>query len=173
MVKLLTALLGSLFLAGIALAGVSAVDPPAASAAPSGGYVGKCGGGKIFLKAGERQSFYYHNQQRKSRNMRQLCVQPNLQKAARAHSANMLRSGNFSHGNVGQRLRRHGYNWSRYGENIAYNSGSPKPASIFRSWMNSSGHRSNILDRGFREVGIGTAEGRGRTMWTVDFGNRR
>jgi uncharacterized protein YkwD len=44
--------------------------------------------------------------------------------------------------------------------------------------MNSSGHRANILDRRFREIGIGTATGkykgrRGYTMYTVDFGRRR
>ena len=44
--------------------------------------------------------------------------------------------------------------------------------------MNSSGHRTNILDGRFREVGIGTATGtfegkRGYTMYTVDFGTRR
>ena len=168
--KLLVALLGSLFLAGVALAGVSVVDTPAAAAAAKGGPVAKCGGGKISLKADERQSFQLHNKARKARNMRQLCVHPNLQKAARAHSAKMSRSGRMTHGNVGKRLKRHGYNWSTYGENVAYNRSAK---STFRSWMRSSGHRSNILERRFREVGIGTASGRGTTWWTVDFGNRR
>ena len=44
--------------------------------------------------------------------------------------------------------------------------------------MDSSAHRANILDRRFREVGIGTATGKykghkGYTMYTVDFGTRR
>lgn len=168
MVKLVVALLGSLFLAGIALAGVSAVDPPAASAA-NGVRVKTCTGGKMELRAPEKRMLELHNQKRG----RNLCVHPNLQKAARAHSAKMLRSGRFAHGNVGRRLKHHGYNWSTYGENIAYESGSPSAASTFRRWMNSPGHRSNIVDRKFREVGIGTATGRGKTLWTADFGNRR
>ena len=45
-------------------------------------------------------------------------------------------------------------------------------------WMDSSGHRANILDGRFREVGIGTYTGtykgkKGYTMYTVDFGRRR
>ncbi len=89
----------------------------------------------------------------------------------------MLQNDYFAHGDVGKRLNRYGYNWSRYGENIAPDSGSPSPGRTFDTWMKSSAHRSNILDRQFREVGVGLATGsyRGerKTMWTVDFGDRR
>lgn len=181
--KLLTALLGSLFLAGIALAGVSVLDPPAASAA-GGGNVTKCGGGKIFLNAQEKQSFVLHNRERTQRGLKRLCVHPDLQRAARAHSRDMMRRDYFSHDTKGtnrsacDRVQRAGYRFRNCGENIAWGSGSyGEPGRIMRSWMNSSGHRKNILSNKYREVGIGTATGtfqgyKNATMYTADFGTR-
>ncbi len=72
----------------------------------------------------------------------------------------MIRKDRFFHGNVGKRLKRHGYRWSTYGENIAYGSGRRgSPESVFNRWMKSRGHKQHILKKGFREVGIGTATG--------------
>jgi uncharacterized protein YkwD len=49
--------------------------------------------------------------------------------------------------------------WSA-GENLAWGSGDyATPKEIVRSWMHSPGHRANILDRTFREIGIGVVEG--------------
>lgn len=183
MTKLLTVLLGSFFAAGVALAGASTFDPPAAEAA-TGGYAAKCGGGKIFLHADERQSLYLHNRVRKNHNLRVFCVHPDLQRAARAHSKDMIRRDYFSHSTKGrdesacERVRRFGYGFRFCGENIAWGSGTQgSPASVMRRWMNSSGHRRNILDGKFREIGIGTYTGnfKGRdnaTMYTADFGQR-
>ena len=62
------------------------------------------------------------------------------------------------------RIRRTGYTsgargWA-LGENIAWGSGRlATAAQIHRSWMNSSGHRANILQRSFREIGIGIETG--------------
>jgi uncharacterized protein YkwD len=96
----------------------------------------------------------------------------------------MIRRDYFSHytndRNEGpcQRLRRYGYHRRLCGENIARGSGRKgSPNSRFQAWMNSPGHRANILKRGFHEVGIGAARGtfqhhRNVTMWTVDFGDR-
>jgi uncharacterized protein YkwD len=161
-------------LATVAALSVSAVEPKKAEAASA---VRVCGGGKIKLNAKEERTLKLHNQARKSRG--RLCVHPKLTKAARAHSADMIRKDRFWHGNVGRRLKRHGYKWSTYGENIGWGSGSRgSPESIFRAWMHSSGHRHNILNKRFREVGVGTATGtykgqRKATMYTVDFGRRR
>jgi hypothetical protein len=52
------------------------------------------------------------------------------------------------------------------------------PENIFQSWMDSPGHRENILDSDYREVGIGTATGvcegySDCTMYTADFGARQ
>ena len=92
--------------------------------------------------------------------MSALCVHPALQRAARAHSRDMIRSDYFEHGSVGPRLKRAGYAWRTYGENIAWGSGSRGSAgSIFKGRMNSSGHRHNVLNGRLREVGIGAVTG--------------
>jgi uncharacterized protein YkwD len=168
-------LVGAL-LAAVAALSVSALEPERAEAASS---VRTCGGGKIKLNAKEERTLRLHNRERTSRGLRALCVHPKLTEAARAHSSSMIKKDYFGHGSVGRRLKRHGYKWRVYGENIAGGTGRyASPGNTFRRWMNSSGHRANILDRRFREIGIGTATGnykghRGYTMYTVDFGRRR
>jgi len=158
--------------------------PPAAEAA-GGGAVKKCGGGGISLNADEKQTFVLHNRERRDRNMKPLCVHPDLQRAARAHSEDMIQRDYFSHGTKGrkesacERVKRYGYPYRLCGENIAYGSGSyGEPKSIMNRWMKSDGHRRNILNGRFREVGIGTHTGTYKetqnvTMYTVDFGTRR
>ena len=166
-------ILAAVAFATIVLVGVLTVDTDTARAATS------CTGGSINLKPDEERMLGLHNRARESRGLGKLCVHPALQEAARAHSADMIRKDYFRHGNVGRRLKRHGYNWSTYAENIAYGSGvRGSPESVFNRWMKSRGHKRNILGRGFREVGIGTATGtfkgtNGVTMYTVDFGTRR
>ncbi len=125
-----------------------------------------------------------HNRKLANRGLPRLCIHPALVKAARAHSRDMVRRDYFSHFTTGrndgpcERISRYGYHWHQCGENIAWGSGtSGSPRKIFKLWMNSSGHRANILNREFREVRIGAAGGtfgghRSVTMWTVDFGDR-
>ena len=175
--RYVTVLFAAVVLAVAAAVGVSAAKPGEAGAA-STVTVKTCTGGSIALKANEKRSLDLHNSARKSQGLGALCVHPALQRAARAHSADMINRDYFSHGSIGPRLKSYGYNWRTYGENIARGSGSPGSAnSIFTRWMNSSVHRSNILDGRFREVGIGAVTGtyKGRsgvTMWTADFGAR-
>lgn len=176
-------LLASILLAAVIAVGVSAVDPPPAEAA-GGGYVKKCGGGKIFLKAKEKRTFVLHNRIRRNRDLPTFCVHRDLQRAARFHSKEMIEEDYFSHYSKNgesfeQRLRRFGYrNYSAVGENIYGGSGANgRPGRAMRSWMNSDGHRANILKRAYRQIGIGTATGKyysytGWTMYTADFGAR-
>jgi uncharacterized protein YkwD len=155
---------------------VSTAEPEEVETASA---VRTCGGETIRLSAKEERTLRLHNRARQSRGIRPLCVHPALTKAARSHSAAMIRKDRLWHGNVGRRLERFGYHWSTYGENIALGSGSRgSPEKVFRSWMKSRGHRSNILNRRFREVGvgvdIGTVKGiKGVSVYTVDFGTRR
>jgi uncharacterized protein YkwD len=163
-------------LATVAALSVSAIEPRKAQAADT---VRTCGGGKIKLNAKEARTLKLHNRARKNRGMGRLCVHPKLTKAARAHSASMIKKDYFGHGDIGRRLRRFDYNWRVCAENIGGGSGRyARPGSVFRRWMKKSGHRENILDRRFHEVGIGTATGtfkghKDYTMYTVDFGTRR
>jgi uncharacterized protein YkwD len=162
----------AVFAAGITALGASALAPEPAEAA--GNYARKCGGGKILLNANEFKSFHLHNQTRRQTNRVQFCVHPRLQQAARAHSRHMLRHGYFAHGNTGARLRAFKYPWRTHGENIGYNN--TNPAAMHRSWMNSPGHRKNILNPNFREIGVGAIPGTFRgsrtIMYTADFGRR-
>lgn len=183
MKRLWLVLITVLFATTIAV-GVSAITSQSAEAAA--GPVKKCGGGKIFLKAKERKAFLIHNKIRRNHNLRPFCVHPKLQRAARAHSRDMIRRDYFSHNtkgrgeDAGARLRRFGYRWRTYGENIAW--GQRRKASaryiVRQQWMKSAGHRRNILNPRFREIGIGTYSGafnqrKKTTMYTADYGARR
>jgi uncharacterized protein YkwD len=159
----------------LAAAGLIRVESPAEAA--GGGYASRCGGGKIFLYATEERLLTLHNNARENHGLKPLCVHPALQRAARAHSKDMIQHNYFAHGTRGRnesacaRIRRFGYPWSSCGENIGYNA---TPEGVFRSWMRSSIHRPNVLDGRFHEIGIGACAGEysdsKTTMYTTDFG---
>ena len=81
----------------------------------------------------------------------------------------MVRRDYFAHDSLSgatfvDRIRRTGYLKGRrawvVGENLAWGSDDrSSPAAIVRAWMKSPGHRTNILQRRFREIGIGLAHG--------------
>ena len=61
--------------------------------------------------------------------------------------------------------------WSRNGENIA--AGQKDAARVMADWMQSSGHRANILERGFTQVGVGLyRDPKGKTYWVQVFVGR-
>ncbi|MCT9006798.1 sigma-70 family RNA polymerase sigma factor [Streptomyces rhizosphaerihabitans] len=96
-----------------------------------------------------------------------------LEDAARAHSDDMAARAFFDHTNPdgadpGQRITAAGYRWSTYGENIA--KGQQTPQAVMDSWMNSPGHRANILNCSFKNIGVGVHKGSGGPWWTQDFG---
>jgi uncharacterized protein YkwD len=99
-----------------------------------------------------------------------------LNAAAQAHSADMAAKDYFSHTSqngdeMADRIDATGYKWRSIGENIA--KGQATPASVMEAWMNSSGHRANILNCGFRNIGIGLAYDGRSPVWTQDFGTPR
>jgi uncharacterized protein YkwD len=100
-----------------------------------------------------------------------LAVGPALSRAAQAHSADMARRGYFDHGAWVTRLRRFGVRAPYVGENIASGTRPLSPAGIVRMWIQSPPHRENLLDRGFRRVGVGLAGG-STLMATADFAGR-
>jgi uncharacterized protein YkwD len=97
-----------------------------------------------------------------------LRVGPRLTRAARWHSTDMARRGYFDHGPFVQRLRRFGVRAPYVGENLASGSQPLGASEIVQMWIASPGHRQNLLDRGFRRVGVGVAGGSTR-MVTADF----
>ncbi|TFV65843.1 UNVERIFIED_ORG: CAP domain-containing protein [Bacillus sp. AZ43] len=90
---------------------------------------------------------------------------------ARAHSADMRDRGFFDHVNPDgldpfDRADRSGV--SARAENIAW--GQRDAAEVMDAWMNSAGHRANILDCGLTRLGVGVVEGSGGPWWTQLFG---
>lgn len=129
------------------------------------------------------------NRERTGRRMRALRVNRRLSRAAVSHTRDMISRSYFEHvsaagKNVVDRLLSTGYlgqvkSWL-VGENLAWGAGSrSSPREIVISWMNSPGHRRNILNRRFREIGIGVvfgAPGRNSEVaatYTTTFGCRR
>ncbi|MFI8437255.1 sigma-70 family RNA polymerase sigma factor [Streptomyces sp. NPDC079020] len=93
--------------------------------------------------------------------------------AAQRHSADMASRDYFAHTSPdgtdpGDRLTTAGYRWSTYGENIA--KGQRTPADVMSSWMDSPGHRANILNCSFKEIGVGIQSTGSGPVWTQNFG---
>src|SRR4051812_27692522 len=109
------------------------------------------------------------NQERTSRGLKALKANRRLAKAAALHARDMVARGYFSHdsasgGSFVDRIRHAGYVAPRVfpslGEDLAWGSGTlGTPRQIVASWMNSPGHRANILSHRFREAGMGVAFG--------------
>ena len=105
------------------------------------------------------------NQERAKRGLRPLRANKRLALAAKRHAEDMVRRDYFSHESPTgtdfvTRIRKAGYTRPTLGENLAAGSGQyATPAATVRSWMNSPGHRANILHRRFREAGVGVVAG--------------
>jgi uncharacterized protein YkwD len=102
-----------------------------------------------------------------------------LMEAARIHAEQMAAYQRAQHTISGaqyptmqSRLEAVGYNYSTAAENVAWNQSSAQSA--VNTWMNSSGHRANILDRGLTEMGAAMARSsRGEPYWIQVFGTPR
>jgi uncharacterized protein YkwD len=85
----------------------------------------------------------------------------------------MVDKGYFSHtsptyGSPFKMMESFGIRFSAAGENIAM--GMRTPAEVMNAWMNSPGHRNNILNNSFNEIGVGLAkDSKGRQYWTQMF----
>src|SRR3954468_11260183 len=123
------------------------------------------------------------NDIRRSKGLRPFKVNGKLSRASQRHTNAMTAHKFFAHGNFVGRIRsarylRGAHGWT-VGENIAWGSWDyATPASIVHGWMHSPPHRANILNRTFREIGIGVSRGapvagkdRAATYGT-DFGTR-
>ncbi|PBC65619.1 RNA polymerase [Streptomyces sp. Tue6028] len=113
------------------------------------------------------------NKERAAAGCGPLTEDPQLEDAAQAHSDDMAARNFFEHTNPdgadpGRRITAAGYRWSTYGENIAQ--GQQTPEAVMESWMNSPGHRANILNCSFKNIGVGVHRGSGGPWWTQDFG---
>ena len=129
-----------------------------------------------------------HNKIRGESGLPQLKGNAKLRRAAEGHSADMVTSRFFDHttpsgATMVNRIMRTGYvrpdrGWI-LGENLEWGTGAlATPQGAIDAWMNSPGHRANILKKGDRDVGIGITlgvptSGAVGATYTVDFGAKR
>lgn len=113
------------------------------------------------------------NIQRAKAGLPALKINWQLSRVARYKSADMANKGYFSHnsptyGTPFQMMENFGLSFTAAGENIAY--GQRTPAEVMDGWMNSPGHRSNIMSGSFSEIGVGLAKNsNGVCYWTQQF----
>ncbi|WP_336789293.1 CAP domain-containing protein [Paenibacillus sp. MMO-177] len=116
------------------------------------------------------------NQAREAAGLQPLIRLEALFETAEAKALDMRENHYFDHlspayGTPGQMLTQFGVEWTAYGENIA--AGQRTPAAVMEAWMNSPGHRANILSPKFTHLGVGYAPGtmnsRYRTYWVQEF----
>ena len=94
----------------------------------------------------------------------------NLQKSARAKSDDMAKYNYFDHnsrtwGSPFDEMKQMGVTYTSASENIA--SGQKTPSEVVNSWLNSAGHRANIMNASFNRIGVGYAISKdGKTYWT-------
>jgi uncharacterized protein YkwD len=93
-----------------------------------------------------------------------------LSRMAREHSQRMFSVDFFDHtdpfrGSLGARARAFGVDYDRLGENIAFNSGMADPVAVaVKGWLQSPGHRANLLSEQYSESGIGIWR-HGESFW--------
>lgn len=98
------------------------------------------------------------NEQRAKNGLSALTLNWELSRVARYKSEDMARNRYFSHtsptyGSPFEMIRSFGLSYRSAGENIAY--GQRTPAAVMDAWMNSSGHRANILNSSYTQIGVG------------------
>ncbi|MER6853213.1 MULTISPECIES: CAP domain-containing protein [Streptomyces] len=151
----------------------SGSDSGSGSGSGSGSAAGSGSGG---ASGAEAQVLALVNKERASAGCSPVAANDRLTRAADDYSDVMAASGVMSHtgpdgSTMTSRVEAAGYEWSTLGENIAR--GQSDAASVMESWMNSPGHRANILNCSFKELGVGVHFGDGGPWWTQDFGASR
>ena len=111
------------------------------------------------------------NAQRQNAGLAALARSDALMTAAERHACDNAGHNHMSHvgsdgSKLGTRIDRVGYVYGKANENVGY--GYARVADMVQGWMQSQGHRRNILERGTREIGVGIATGRdGRPYWVM------
>ena len=150
--------------------------------APSLQYAG-CGGqvAAVYNAEFEQQVINLVNQERSRRGLTPLKRSEGLTNAARYQAADMSLDNYFSHDTMdrecGTLVKKCGpwerianYSSGAIGENAA--GGYHSPEAVMQGWMNSAGHRSNILNPNTLAIGVGFYQGSGdyHSYWVQDFG---
>jgi uncharacterized YkwD family protein/spore coat assembly protein SafA len=101
------------------------------------------------------------NQERQKQGLKPLQMDWELQRVARVKACDMAQKGYFSHqsptyGSPFDMMKQFGISYRTAGENIAQ--GQRSPQEVMNAWMNSTGHRANILKSDFTHIGVGHCE---------------
>ena len=144
--------------------------------------MGGAGTTNVSTQTFEDQVVELLNGERRQAGCAPLALAPELTSAAIEHSADMANHDFFAHtGSDGSspwdRMDRAGYAWLSAAENIAASASTP--AEVVAMWMNSPGHRANILNCSLHDTGLGyvrldddTGSVNYHTYWTQVFGSR-
>lgn len=125
------------------------------------------------VKTLEQQVVELVNKQRAAYGLSMVTSNWELCRVARYKSQDMINKNYFSHtsptyGSPFRMMENFGIRFSAAGENIAY--GQRTPQEVMDAWMNSPGHRSNILSPSYNQVGVGVAKAANGTFyWTQMF----
>ncbi|MDA1774076.1 CAP domain-containing protein [Bacillus cereus] len=110
------------------------------------------------------------NAERAKQGLPALKIDTELSKVARIKSEDMQKNNYFDHNSPTYRspfdmMKKFGISYTSAGENIAQ--GQRTPEEVVQVWMNSDGHRANILNNGFTHIGVGYVES--GNYWTQQF----
>jgi len=125
------------------------------------------------ITAAEKEVARLVNVERQKSGLPALSYNWQLARTARIKSEDMRNNNYFSHtsptyGSPFDMMRNFGISFTAAGENIAM--GQRTPAEVMNGWMNSPGHRSNILNSNYTQIGVGYAkDSYGRGYWTQQF----
>lgn len=127
------------------------------------------------FEAAEAELLTLLNVERAKANLPPLEYNPQLACAARAHASDIAQRKFFDHvnpdgDNFTDRITRAGYTWNRSAENLGM--GYPTAAMQIAGWMNSPGHRKNVLASNVNEAGPGVYSGWKGPIWAMTFGRR-
>ncbi len=112
------------------------------------------------------------NSERAANGLSPLTLNTNLSRTAQAKAEDMKNRNYFSHtsptyGSPFDMMKSFGISYRTAGENIA--KGQKTPQAVMNAWMNSSGHRANILNRNFTQLGVGYVYNNGSPYWVQMF----
>ncbi|MET1032085.1 CAP domain-containing protein [Domibacillus tundrae] len=142
--------------------------PAPAEAAPQQAQPAQTATNAKSVNAFEQEVAKLVNEERAKAGLKALELDTKLSEVARAKSQDMKDKGYFSHqsptyGSPFDMMKQFGITYKAAGENIA--KGQQTPEEVMEAWMNSDGHRKNILSADFTHIGVGYVDGH----WTQMF----
>lgn len=127
----------------------------------------------VSLESYKQEVLRLVNIERAKEGLGSLCMDSQLSKVAQLKSQDMIDNDYFAHnspvyGTPFEMMKSHGITYRIAGENIAM--GHSTPQEVVNGWMNSEGHRKNIMNARFTNLGMGIAQAKsGRIYWTQMF----